>query len=188
MPPFVALMKIWKVADFFCSDALHNLVMQAAKESSREMAQVFCAAPTTGSKSYGRSDLFDKKFSPAVVALYGYEDEKLKGDFVPIILGLTIASIHSLSRMDGFETLLRDVPLFSADWAVAFAKGFGTSHNLLQDAKGKALDKCNKCKKARNGGETVDTFSLMLRSEAYLLCTDCYEAPDLKDWKFNRRG
>lgn len=180
-------MKIWKMADFFCSDALHNLVIQAAKEYSREMAQTFCAPLTSGSNGHGRSSLFDEKLRPAVVALYGYEDEKLKGDFVPIILGLTVASIHSLSQMQGFETLLREVPLFSADWAIAFAKGFGSSYTLSRDAKEKVLDKCNKCEKARKGGETVDTFRLMLRSEAYLLCTECYKAPDLKDWKFNRR-
>lgn len=178
-------MKIWKVADFFCCDALHNLVIQAAKEYSREMAQIFCASVASNSNDEMRSGLFDEKLSPAVVALYGYEDEKLKGDFVPIILGLTVASIHSLSQIEGFETLLRKIPLFSADWAIAFAKGFGTSCTPIRDAKEKAFDKCSKCKKARKGGETVDTFRLMLRSEAYLLCTECYKAPDLKDWKFD---
>lgn len=119
-----ALMKIWKTADFFCLSMLRDLAIKAAKDFSREMVLVLCAFNPPAGHDQKKARLFEKEFLPAVKAVYEDEMESLRQDFAPIILGLAVASIHSFSQMEGFEQLLQDVPLFSADWATALMKGF----------------------------------------------------------------
>ncbi|KAI7775046.1 btb poz domain-containing protein [Diaporthe eres] len=118
-----ALMKIWKMADFFCLDMMRNLAIKAAKDCSREMALVFCAFDPPPRHDQKKARLFAKDFVPAVRAIYEDEMEILKHDFAPILLGLAVASVHSFSQMEGFERILQDIPPFCSDWATALMKG-----------------------------------------------------------------
>lgn len=184
--PLPALMKVWKMADFFCLGILHDLVIKAAKDCSREMALVFCALDPPPTHDQKKDRLFSREFVPAVKAIYEDEMESLKHDFAPIILGLAVASIHSFSKMEAFEQLLQEIPLFSADWATALMKGI--SHPRWQtDPQGwNNSDSCSWCRAPITSSGVVDTMHFMRHSSTNFICTGCYEGPNLEDWKNNR--
>lgn len=175
-----ALIEIWKMADFFCLDTLRDLVIAAAKDRSLEIARVFCAFDPPDGYDQERTGLFGNEFGPAVKAIYEDEMESIKHHFGPIILGLAVASVHRFSEMEAFEKLLRDVPLFAADWAAALMKGlpkpfWGTNGWGFND-------KCADCNRLLQGSGVVDTFSFM-RQCPRTLCRECYKGPDLELWK-----
>lgn len=174
-----ALMKIWKMADFFCLDLLRNLVIKAANGCSREMALVFCAFDPPPRSDQKKARLFGKDFVPAVKALYEDEIENLKHEFAPIILGLAVASIHSFSQMQEFEKLLQDVPQFCAEWATALMKGM-----RVPDWQGWGTGgKCMNCRGPADGNGVVDTFTFMRCSTLIVVCAECYGGPNLENWK-----
>lgn len=171
-------MKIWKMADFFCFDVLRDLVIKAAKDYSREMALSFCAFDPPDGNDQKKVDLFDRDFVPAVKAIYEDEMQSIKRHFGPIILGLAVASIHSFSEMEEFEKILRDIPPFAADWAIALMKGHPPPAWYSEWGH---FD-CSRCRQRFTGPGVVDTFAFM-RQEACVVCTRCYGGPDLENWK-----
>lgn len=176
-------MKIWKMADFFCSDILRDLVIKAAKNCSREMALVFCAFGPPPGHDQEKASVFCKDFLPAVKAIYEDETESLRHDFLPILLGLTVVSIHSFSQMLRFEQLLQEIPRFSADWATALMKGMPLPE--WKPGWGNTNGKCFNCGETAIGYGVVDTIIFMRHSSLVVVCARCYEGPDLEDWKNN---
>lgn len=95
-----ALIKIWKMADFFCLDLLLDLVIDAAKDRSLEMGRVFCAFDPLDDHDQQMTDLFGKDFVPAVKAIYEDEVENIRCYLAPIILPVAVASVHRFSQTD----------------------------------------------------------------------------------------
>lgn len=168
------------MADYFCLDTLRDLVIAAAKDRSLEIARVFCAFDPPDGHDLEQTRLFGNEFVPAVKAIYEDEVESIKHHFVPIILGLAVASVHRFSHMDAFEKLLRDVPLFAADWAAALMKGL--PQPSWQSNGWGITDKCTRCNRFLQGSGFVDTFSFM-RQYPSTLCRRCYQGPDLELWE-----
>lgn len=174
------------MADFFCLDMLRDLVIEAAKDCSREMALVFCAFDPPDGHDQKKVHLFSNEFIPAVKAIYEDEADNIKCHFAPIVLGLAVASVHRFSRMDEFEKLLQDVPLFAADWAIAFMKGLTQPDWQLPRQGGWGHpdpDQCCHCNRSLNNSGVVDTFSFMRHFSRVLVCAECYGGPDLGLWK-----
>ncbi|KAL1862895.1 hypothetical protein Daus18300_008225 [Diaporthe australafricana] len=177
-----ALMKIWKMADYFCLSDLHDLVIRAATQGVQKMALSFCAADPPPAGDPKRRQLYRDEFEPAVKALYRDEMEALKTEFAPLVLGLAVNSIHSLFHIEEFEKLLQDVPSFSSDWAIALMKGLANSPWL---PKGGIPDECDECEEKVDKG-VVNTFGPMCRSSSQVLCRYCFGSPALTDWKFKK--
>lgn len=177
-----ALIKIWKMADFFCLDILCELVIAAAKDCSMQMARVFCAFNVPNGHDQYKISLFDTDFAPAVKAIYEDEEEIAKPHFAPIILGQAVVSIHKLSQMEEFEKLLRDVPSFAVDWATAFMKGLPqpTWSTMGLD------DRCTYCERSLDVDGIVDTIQFM-RGHDEVLCPQCYRLASLEVWKNHLR-
>lgn len=173
------LIKIWKMADFFCLGIMRDLVIQAAKDCSRDMALVFCAFYQPDGHEQIKIDLFTKDFVPAVKAIYEDEMEGLKSHFVPIILGLTVASIHSFSQIAGFEQLLQDIPQFAADWATALMKGLRPPSWRPK----RSIYICSQCDETLSHSGVLDTFTSRDLPGPNVVCVECYRGPDLEIWK-----
>lgn len=175
-----ALIKIWKMADFFCLDTLRDLVIAAAKDHSLEIARVVCAFEPPDGHDQKITRLFGNEFVPAVKAIYEDEMESIKHHFAPIILGLAVASVHRFSQIAGFEKLLQDIPQFAADWAAALMKGL--PQPSWDASEWGYTGKCTECNRLLKGSGVIDTFSFM-RQYPSTLCRECYKGPDLELWK-----
>lgn len=167
------------MADYFCLDALRDLVIAAAKDRSLEIARVFCAFDPPDGHEQERTRLFGEEFVPAVKAIYEDYMICMKQHFAPIILGLAVASVHRFSHMEAFEKLLQDVPLFAADWAAVLMKGL--PQPFWDSTEYNGTGKCTNCKRLLQGSGVVDTFSFM-RQYQMNLCRQCYKGPDLELW------
>lgn len=158
---------------------LRDLVIEAAKRCSRGMALEFCAFDPPDGHDQKMIDLFGKDFVPAVKAIYDEEVESARDHFVPIILTLAVVSVHSFSKMEGFEKLLKDIPLFSADWATALMK------NLPRPEWGPqfpAPDRCYACDRFLDHSGVLKTVKYMRQLLIEPVCTRCYKIPNLVIW------
>lgn len=176
---FVALMRIWKTADFFRHSSLCNLAVLAANDYAKEHAQVFCAAFPGAEHDKEMDGIIKNSFIPAVSLLYGEEMKHFKDTFLPIYMGLAAASVHRLSNSEAFKNLLHNLPQFTADWATSLMKGFNIWKPLFPEISGGL---CNECGKDMGGRGTVDTLKWVRNVRLMVLCDRCYRMPDLAKW------
>ncbi|KAK7700351.1 hypothetical protein SLS64_010959 [Diaporthe eres] len=176
---FVALMRIWKMADFFINDSLRNLAVRAAKDHAQEHAKAFCTAFPGADHDKEMDSIIKDSFNPAVSLLYGEEMSHLKSKFLPIYMGLAAASVHRLSNNEAFQNLLHKFPQFAADWATSLMKGFNIWNPLCPERAGGL---CNECGKDMGGRGTVDTLKWVRNVRLMVLCDRYYRMPDLAEW------
>ncbi|KAJ0116889.1 btb poz domain-containing protein [Diaporthe amygdali] len=180
---FVALMRVWKTADYFCHDELCDLAVCAAKDHAQELARTFCSAfPAIGHGDKVES-LLESSFNPAVRTLYDEANESLKSSFLPILLELALASTHRLSQSNAFQSLLHDTPGFAVDWTTSLMKSFSTWSAVSRKRAG---GQCNECGRELGGGGTVDTLKWVRHVRLMVLCDRCYQMPSLAEWE-NRK-
>ena len=172
-------MRIWKTASFFNHHNLSNLAVRAANDHAQEHAQVFCTAFPGADHDKEMDDIINHSFNPAVGLLYSEEMRHLKDTFLPIYMGLAVASVHRLSKSNPFETLLRDCPEFAADWATSLMNSFNIWKPVRPERVG---GHCNDCGKQMGGKGTVDTFTWVRSVRLMVLCDNCYRMPALSKW------
>ncbi|KAG6358049.1 hypothetical protein INS49_013933 [Diaporthe citri] len=120
----VALMRIWKTADFFCHGSLCKLAVHAANDYAKEHAQVFCTAFPGADHDKEMDEIIEQSFKPAVRFVYSEEMKDFVSTFVPIYKRLATASVHRLSNSEAFQTLLREVPQFAAELVTSLMRSF----------------------------------------------------------------
>lgn len=182
---FVALMRIWKTADFFLLDALRNLAVRAANDYAQEHAQVFCTAFPKADHDKEMEVIIKHSFNHAVSLLYSDEMRHLKETFLPIYMGLAAASVHRLSKSEAFQTLLHDVPQFAAEWATTLMGGFKLWSQLRLKRLGGC---CYECGTFMGAKGTVDTLKWVQNVRLTVLCDRCYRMPTLAKWKANEES
>lgn len=111
---FVALMRIWKTANFFCHDTLCDLAFRAANSYARKQVQLFCAAFPGADHDEEMEVIIEDSFKPVISLLYTEEMGHLKEIFQPIYMTMAVASVHGLSTSKAFSSLLHDFPHFAA--------------------------------------------------------------------------
>jgi hypothetical protein len=175
---FVALMRIWKTANFFQQEALCNLAVCAANDYAQEHARILCTAFAGDDHDEDMDGIMKNSFNPAVSLLYSKEMGHLKATFLPIYMAMAVASVHRLSENEAFRVLLVDFPQFAKDWAFTLMRGF----NIWGPARlARVGHLCHECGKPFGEG-TVNSLKWVRYSRLVVLCDQCYRMPALGDW------
>lgn len=174
---FVALMRIWKTADFFCSGSLRNLVVHAANEHAKDHTQVFCTAFPGADHEKEMDSIINNSLKPALSFLYSEEMKHLAPTFLPIYKRLVAASVHRLSKSEAFHNLLRKVPDFAAEWAILLMRSFKIWNPLNPKRAGGC---CYDCGKDMGGKATVDSLRWVQDELLIVKCVQCYRMPTLE--------
>ena len=116
-PPLVALLRAWKLADFFCLSALETLLDQALQDMQHRISKPL--APIRPSKQQCRQgDKFVRsELLPAIVSLYQDDMAMVKEKVLCRLLAIVSKVIRRLGDRSAFKELFRDVPEFTVDWA-----------------------------------------------------------------------
>lgn len=181
---FVALMRIWKTADYFVHEPLRDLVVRAANDHAQEQAQFFCTAFPGADHVKEVDNVVENSFNPAVSLLYTEEMEPLRETFLPIYMTMAVASVHGLSKSKAFSSLLHDFPRFAADWATELMRGFRKWKPVNPRRAGGC---CNQCGEYMGGRGTVDTLKWVRDEYMMVLCDRCYRVPALAEWESTRK-
>ncbi|KAK2609669.1 hypothetical protein N8I77_003159 [Diaporthe amygdali] len=179
---FVALLRTWKTADFFCHDGLRSLAIRAANDYAKELAHVLCTAFPAADYRDKIECLVESSFIPAVSLLYCEAMECLKPIFSPILMALAVAGTHRLSQSHAFQSFLEDYPQFAADWVAPRMKLVGMWGPVSRKRAGGL---CNQCGMRR--GRTVDTFRWVRDMLLMVLCDRCYRLPALEEWEIKMK-
>lgn len=181
---FVALMRVWKTADYFVHIPLRDLAFRAASGHARELAQSLCTAFPGSDHAKDMENIIESSLNPAVSLLYTEEMESLKDTFLPIYMPMAIASVHALSNSKAFISLLQDFPDFAADWAIELMRGF---RQLKPVSPRRSGGRCNQCGEEMGGKGTIDTLKWVRDEYLMVLCDRCYKVPALEEWKSTRK-
>lgn len=178
-PRLVALLRTWKVADFFCLGPLQVLLTQALNDIIEAMTRVFCPRYDSDETTHNVDMVIEDEILPAIRALYQDDVAAVKDKILPHILGLVIAGMHRLHLRENFRNIFQEVPEFAVDWSVTFMEGMCTSFpHRLRDS-----ESCHDCgHPVYESDGTVDGFEWMKSMTYGLLCPDCFYVPTVSEW------
>ncbi|KAG8157843.1 hypothetical protein KVR01_012505 [Diaporthe batatas] len=180
----VALLRVWKTADYLVHAPLRDLAVRGTSSHAREHAQSLCTAFPGENHVEDTEKIIESSLNPAISLLYSEEMGSLKKTFLPIYMSMAIASVHGLSNSKAFGSLLRDCPEFAADWATELMRGF---RQLKPVSPGRAAGRCNQCGEMMGGKGTVDTLKWVRDEYLMVVCDQCYKVPALEEWQSKRK-
>lgn len=179
MAILVAIIKTWKMADFFCLGTLHNLLVEALEDKMEEMARCLCTPLASEEKGGAVDRAITDEMLPAIRALY--QDDvgtTIRDTILQHVLGLVFATMPYLEVRGDFEDLFREIPQFAVDWATAFVSGMDSTFPALTQKT------CAECRSTVHKDKgTVDGFKWVKYRRARLICSDCFRIPTLDDWE-----
>lgn len=168
-----ASIPIWKLGDFFCLEDLCKLALRERDEYFRKRASFFSATET------------DQLLAPKTVTIlvhlvqtvYKEEWSDVQKVFRPPVVAFLLSCVHCLlPDMKEFEDLLREVPEFALDWAMAVTNTLGSKKMPKRTS-----NKCKKC--GELGATSFDLAKWLTKQCPDFYCEDCFPLPRLENWK-----
>lgn len=121
---YVALIKLWKLADFFCLDFLRTIVNKARIWHTTDLACQLCSIS-------GHSNFDTVTVVEALRVLYTTDTGGARTVFQPALVNLAVAGCKILSKDVAFQALLKDSHDFAADWATKLAVCLAKAEDLV---------------------------------------------------------
>lgn len=164
--------RIWKTADFFCTEELKTMVVNKFHSLSN-----LCSR-WTGRKNLHADDL--RKFLCCVSLVWKEDREDVRDIFGPPLVGIILNGISYFSKLEELKSLIKEVPDFAAQWALALTAGVGSVANSKHRA-----GNCSKCGIDCTEDSFVDLVGWMKQGgllETY--CRGCLSVTNMEKWEF----
>lgn len=166
-----ASVPMWKMGDFFCLDDLCKLALHQRDEYFRTMS----SHHTTVEKPEALPQEKANSLAYLIRGVYQEKRSDVGKVFRPPLLAFLLPLIHTLSRMETFKDLLRELPELALDWAVALTGSIGSGNMPKRPS-----DTCSKCKKPSS--KSVNFAKWIKEHEVEIFCVECFPLQRLEDW------
>jgi hypothetical protein len=166
----IASISVWRVGDFFLLQDLCKLALDGFKEQLRKASWEF-----SGMSRPEHLDESIKNCVDFVRQLYQQGRSSIFEAFAPTTLSFLASVIHIFGESREFRNLLRDIPKFSTDWAVALTDSMASIKTPPHTS--------NKCAKCRKLGVThLNRARWVKEQKVEHLCKKCFPFQRLRNW------
>lgn len=110
-----------------------------------------------------------------VQVVYKEKRKDVRETFKRPVLAFLLSSIHFLSQREVFRDLIRKLPEFASDWAMALTSSMGSTKMPKRSS-----DKCAKCRKSSS--KSINLAKWIKEQQAEMFCQNCFSLPRLEDW------
>lgn len=164
-PVFIASISVWRVGKFFLLQDLCKLALDGFQNRLRQASWELA-----GTSSSEHWEVPIKNCVGFVRELYQQERSDILDAFRPATLSFLISVIHIFGKSPEFKDLLREIPGFSSDWAVAIT-------NCMASIKTppNCSDECAKCRKL--GVTHLNRAKWFKEQKNEYLCEKCFPFP-----------
>lgn len=171
----VAISKAWKLADFFCLEALECLLDRAISDKTKSIAICLCS-PNKPEKH--DDSLVEGEIIQSIRALYQDDVAAVRHKMLEHVLMLVFTVLHQLKPRKTFLDLFKEIPEFAVDWATGFVSSMNT---ILPAFKGSY--NCTYCGWASSESNViVNSLTWNIYRDVEVMCPDCFEVPTLGQW------
>lgn len=164
-------MSIWKMGDFFRLDDLCKIGLDGRERYFHRTNWLFSARETTDASK----NLQISYITHLIQALYKEENHNVREAFRAPLLAFLLGIMRFLAATEEFHDLLREIPQFASDWAVALTDTMG-SIKMPSSTPARCF-KCNKLSSTR-----LDTIKWIRERRLHDYCSECFPVQNLEDW------
>lgn len=155
---------------FFRIEDLCKIGLEGREKYFRRTSWLFSAKETTDSCK----KLQISYITHLVQALYKEENHSSREVFRAPLLAFLLTIIRVLAETEEFHGLLREIPEFASDWAVALTDTMGSVK-----MPGLSTDRCIKCAASST---RLDTMKWIKEKRCQFYCPACFPVQHLEDW------
>lgn len=164
-----ASVSIWKMGDFFRLEDLCKIALDGRDWYFRRTSWYLSGAQETSRK------LHVSWIMHLIQALYKEDNYNVREAFRAPLLAFLLSIVRPLATNVEFHDLLREIPQFASDWAVALTDTMGSIGMPHVDE-----DMCDKCGTVYP--VSLDTMEWMKVRNLEQYCSGCFPIHRLEDW------
>lgn len=167
----INLVRVWKLADFFCLAKLRHLSLQARDKLLKKLAYYHGIC-----EPYRAADM--REIDATIRALYEEDSVDIRDNFRHPLLAVMLLGAQLLAKEPVFKKLVHELTEFGSDWALGL---MGCLGDVAKPRHSQRLYRCATCGQ-QVGWCTLNFAKWVKERNLETQCAKCIAAPTWEDW------